>query len=407
VGFPLALVLVFLRFSFLHEILATHAHIDLYLVLVFGAVCTICAIFGGGLQRTFHSRAAQFWLLFLFWLALDCPFSNWKADSLSSVLSYARVNFSILFIIAGFTLTLQECYRMMTAIGLAAVVNVLDGAEFVGDQARLALGFGSISNANDYAAHLLMVLPFLLWLGLTSSNRVLRVVWWGFTVAGILIGSRTGSRGALIAFLATILFLVLRARAPVRVGLLLSLPLLAAVLIFFLPQAVRNRYQTLFSDESQGNTEAEESYRGRRYLLETSMQFALLHPVFGVGPNEFLITEGAAAQKEGRHGAWQVTHNSYTQVASEDGIPAFIFFLAAMVTTFRIDHRIYARCAPIPRLNRARIATLCLMVSLVAFGVAIFFLSLAYSMYLPALTGLSVALERAVNHELQSKPAAA
>jgi O-antigen ligase len=406
--FPVAVVFVFLRFSFLHEVLAFRFGSNLYPLLIVGTVAIFGAIFSGGMQRTLHSRAAQCWALFTLWMLLDVPFSNWKSDSLKAVFQYARVNLVMLLILAGFAITLRECYLMMSAIALAAVVNMLSASEFIGDGSRLDLNFGSIANSNDFAAHMLLVLPFLLWMGLSSRFKLLRVVALILVPVGVLVGARTGSRGAMLALGAAAIFLVLRARGALRILFLATVPILVLAIVLYLPQSIKDRYKTTFHEDKAGPTnEAEASSEARRYLLTTSLDLTRHNPLFGVGPNEFLITEGNTAQSQGRHGAWQVTHNAYMQVASEDGIPALLFFLAAIILTFRMLNRVYQKAAPRRDLRRAQLAALCIMLSMIGFGVAIFFLSLSYSMYLPAMTGLAIALDRATDHELKSVPAAA
>jgi O-antigen ligase len=408
VGFLLALIAVFLRFSFLHEILAGILGLNLYLVLIFGTAATLTAVFGGALQRTFRWRAAQFWGLFALWMMLAVPGSQWLSDSLNTWLQYLRVNLPMLFIIAGFTLTLRDCYQMMSTIALAAVVNVLTSSVFASNKDRLNLVFGSISASNDYAAHLLLVLPFLLWVGLTARHKLVRIASIALVLYGIFAGAETGSRGAMLAIVGVGIFLMIRLRGGAWLISIVTLPVLAIALILILPQHLRDRYVTTFQDNSQRSTtdEAVGSYEAREHLLDRSVELSVTHPVFGVGPNEFEIAEADVAKSEGMRGAWQPPHNSYTQVASELGIPAFLFFLAALIATFRLFNRCYTRCASRPDLRRLRLGALCMMISMVGFGVAIFFLNMPYMMYLPALTGLAIALSRAADYELQSVPTA-
>ena len=52
-----------------------------------------------------------------------------------------------------------------------------------------------------------------------------------------------------------------------------------------------------------------------------------------------------------------------------------------------------------PELRSMAVACFCCQLSLVGFCTATIFLSLAYTMYLPTLSGLAIVLSRAVNHE--------
>jgi O-antigen ligase len=405
--FTLSLAAVFLRFSYLHELLSGIFGLDFYLVFIVGTAATLAVIFNGGLQRTFRWRAAQFWALFALWVLLAVPSSQWISDSLNTWFQYVRVNFSMLFVIAGVTLTVRDCYRMMSAIALGAVVNLLSSTFFADNEARLSLAFGTVGRSNDYAAHLLLVLPFLLWVGLTAQHKIVRFACVALVIYGVFVGAKTGSRGAMLAVAAVGVFLIIRSRGAALIVSAVALPILGIVAFLILPQSLRDRYMTTFQDNSKLNTtnEAVGSYEARQYLLTSSLDLALTHPIFGVGPNEFTIAEADVAKSEGRRGAWQPPHNSYTQVASEAGIPAFIFFVAAVIATFRLLNRCYKRCAGHPHLQRLRLGAFCMMLSAVGFGVAIFFLNMPYMLYLPALTGLAIAVNRAADDELKSAPA--
>jgi O-antigen ligase len=124
------------------------------------------------------------------------------------------------------------------------------------------------------------------------------------------------------------------------------------------------------------------------------------HPVFGVGPGEFSDYEAAVAKTEGKRGTWLVTHNAYTQVSSEVGIPALLFFLAAIVMSFRTFGRVQRAARAHPQLRSMAIACFCCQLSLVGFCTAIMFLSLAYTMYLPTMGGLAMAFSRSLEREL-------
>jgi hypothetical protein len=53
-----------------------------------------------------------------------------------------------------------------------------------------------------------------------------------------------------------------------------------------------------------------------------------------------------------------------------------------------------------PQLRKVRNASFCLMLSMVGYCTAIVFLSLAYSLYLPVMTGFAIAINRAFQREM-------
>ena len=56
-----------------------------------------------------------------------------------------------------------------------------------------------------------------------------------------------------------------------------------------------------------------------------------IEAVFGVGPGQFPMQNWEEFKRRGIHIYAQVTHNSYTQVSSETGIPGLIFFLITLL----------------------------------------------------------------------------
>jgi O-antigen ligase len=128
----------------------------------------------------------------------------------------------------------------------------------------------------------------------------------------------------------------------------------------------------------------------------------LRHPIFGVGAGQFQNYEGGKAREMGLRGSWHETHNSLTQVSSEIGIPALMFFLAAIVATYHMLDKVYRTAGkkpPTQETQQIRATAFCLLISLIGFFTASLFLSLAYSFFLPALSGLAISLYRAVQQQ--------
>jgi O-antigen ligase len=170
-------------------------------------------------------------------------------------------------------------------------------------------------------------------------------------------------------------------------------------MLVVLPQSLLHRYATLFTSNSD-DAEAVQSTAARTDLLKDSIRFTMQHPILGVGPGEFSDYQAADAKLEGKKGAWSVTHNAYTQISSEVGIPALLFYLATIVISFRTFGRVYRATRARPELRPMAMAGFCCQLSLVGFCTASIFLSLAYAMYLPTMSGLAFALSRSLDREL-------
>ncbi len=402
-GFRCTLFLVFLRFGYVHELLWYElGNTDTYILFITNTLAIGAALASGSLRRTFTANPARWWLAFLFWLLFATAFSSWRSESSSLWLSYLRNDFALLIIISGLVMTVKECLQVAYAVALGGLMNVLVGRLLFHsvENGRLFIDFGSIANSNDFAAHLLLVLPFVLFAVLTKSKPVKAV---GILVllAGAYLGATTASRGGLISALAVTAFILYRARGVVRGAILIALPIIALIFLTLLPDAIKNRYATLYDDDAaQADRGAIESLESRRYLLQTSLQFTLKNPLFGVGPGEFANSEGRDAVAQGLHGHWQVSHSSYTQVSSETGIPGLIFFLGAIFSTFWLVSSVEKRCRNVPQLRTTGLLAYCMMLSMIGFCMAIAFLSLAYTYHLLFLTGFAIALNRAVQKEL-------
>ena len=191
--------------------------------------------------------------------------------------------------------------------------------------------------------------------------------------------------------------------------------ILACAAIVVIPQQVLSRFATIFSSDNKLENDgalsaATESAEVRNYLLRQSVLVTLSHPFFGVGMGQFQNYEGEMSRKAiGGPGYWNETHNSFTQASSEMGIPALLFYLAAIIATYRMLNRVYRLAqqqSSTPGVQRIKVTAFYLLLSLVGFCAASFFLSLAYRFYLPAFAGLAIALTRAVRQSAAPAPPA-
>jgi len=403
IAFRMGVALVFLNFSELHQLLTYVTHVNLYLLYLFGIPTLLGVALAGGIRKTLGGRPAIYWCLFAAWMVVGAPMSTWKGGSVSALIPYFRTVFPLLFVVAGLTLTWKECRSMMLAIAAGGVVIMTAAKMFqdTGDRYgdRLALEFGTISDANDYAVHLIFILPFVIWVGLTAKFKPLRAAAWAATCFALLLILRTASRGALVALAVGVVYWIIRGTMGQRLVLLAAGPVAAIALIAFVPKSSLVRIVSFSSDESNASQEALESSQLRKYLLEQSIIYTFEHPVFGVGLAQFSAFEGENTKSLGTHGYWHNTHNSYTQVSSECGLPALGFYVAAVLSTFLLLNRTYRKACTRPEYREIRYATFCLMLSLVGYCAGSTFVNFAYFMYLPVLTGLAIAVARGAQVE--------
>jgi O-antigen ligase len=256
---------------------------------------------------------------------------------------------------------------------------------------------GTIGNSNDLASHLIFVLPFLLFIAM--DRRRAAVIRYSMIVPAayalwVIFG--TASRGAIIALAVSFLFVLFRGSARQRVAALA----VGAILVVAIPVLLQgNAADRLASLVGGKHEEAEESGDARSYLLKQSLIYTLQHPIFGIGFGQFPNYEGRLSLQAGKIGNWHETHNSFTEVSSECGIPALIFFVLGIGSAFLSVNRTYRKAR---REGYPEIATagFCYLLSMVGYVVSIAFLSNAFRSYLPVMIGLAIALSTAAEREM-------
>ena len=397
--FTCALMLVFLRFSLLHETITFLTGRNTYLLYIFAPIALFGVIASNGLQRVFRAWPARFWLAFVICMILAVPFSSWRGGSAALVLSYIRTNFIMLLVTAGLATQWVHCRAILYAIAMAAFVNLGTVSLLIKSSSdRLALqGTGVISNSNDLAAHMLLVLPVLLFIVLNPRVHItIRLV----SIAAIFLGVfqilRTGSRGSFIALGVAFLFALVRGPRGLKVAMGTAVPVVLVILILMVPSSTRQRLTSFTTGDKA--TEASVSSESREYLLKQSIIYTVQHPIFGVGPGQFSDYESQRRKNEALRHAWLQTHNSYTQISSECGIPAFLFYLAAVIGTFRLLGRIRRR-AKAYRQKEILAATFCISLGLVGYSSAALFVNFGYFFYFPAISGLVLGMWYAVCHD--------
>jgi O-antigen ligase len=177
-----------------------------------------------------------------------------------------------------------------------------------------------------------------------------------------------------------------------RLTLVVLTAVLAAAFVAVVPSGYGSR---LFSAV---DTKLDTGSVTARYdLLERSLYVTLYHPLTGVGIGNFPTVSIRD----------QVTHNAYTQVSAEAGIPAmlvYILFLLAPLKRLRRVERETERPAGRGRRSRHYYLAVALQASLIGYMVSSFFASVAFQWYGYYLIGYAFCLARLSQ---SSAPAAA
>ena len=308
----------------------------------------------------------------------------------------------LLLVVGGLASNWKEVRAIFYTIAMAGVVNLLTARLFAREDSggRLAMdASGTIGNSNDLAAHLIIVLPFLLFIAMDRKrNPLLRFAMFPLMGYGASVILGTGSRGALVALGAVFLFVIWRATPKQRTLAVLAAVSLTVASLALLPSATLNRLGSLFGEHHE---EAEDSSESRSYLFKTSVEYTLEHPIFGVGLGQFTNFEGKTSAEEGRHGNWHETHCSWTQVSSECGVPALLFFVLGIGSAVLVVYRTW-RQARTQGFTEIANACFCYLIALVGFLVAITFLANAHRFYLPAMIGLAISISFVAKRQMSA-----
>ncbi len=377
-----------------------------YLTAVCLVFLPVLILFNGRIMSALHVSVGKLWVLFAFWLLLDVPTSVWKGGSALVLWGYLPRSLMLYFYITSFVVTLTDNRRLMN-------INILGSFLLVVN----CLAFGSMKsgrleipdslffeNANDLGLALLLGVCQTAYLFFIPG---LRSKIWGALVAfgSLFYMLKTGSRGCFVALLVSGFIAFLLSRQKVLFG---ALGTLALVLILIaMPGDLRSRLTYIISDSSNVTLTSEDeiasygSQLQREQLLRQSLALTLQHPFFGVGPGEFAVAVYEDSKKENKHAPWLGTHNSYAQISSECGIPALLLYLGVIFWTLKTSLKIYRGTANKRGMQTVAGLAYSMFLGTVAFAFGTFFFHVAYSSFLPVLSGSVLALKGVVERENQ------
>jgi O-Antigen ligase len=410
-AFYLSLGYIFITYVRFPEVVLMFTGHGFRLGLLSVLTAILVVVLSGGFMRIFSSKIVLALLAFTALLYLGIPFSIWRGGSFNQC-TFWLVSLVGLILLAGCLDGLEQCRKAMATVAVSVlaieVLSFVFGSTSKRDVGRFSFASGTFANANDLAALLLIGLPFCLLVMRTRSG--LSVMKIGAACGLFLIPItvvRTGSRGALLALL--IMFMIyFFSVPPIR-----KLPLAIAAMIVVVASLVvasrgaLDRYKSVFVDSNQiqdsgssAELSAMESMHSRKQLFLSSLRLTFFHPLLGVGPGMFQVADAKAAGEKGIPAAWHETHNTYTQISSEDGLPALGLYLAALYLCFkraRFARRIAKQYPELPFLWNMAFS---LELSLVAFTITAIFASNAYYFYFPLIAGICAAFDRAVTAEV-------
>lgn len=257
----------------------------------------------------------------------------WRGGAVGSALAFAKILIpvSIMTLVITTGERLRKLIMVQAAsVAVIALVSILSGRLVLGRLEGI-LG-GSYADPNDLALAIIISLPMCLALLFLSRSLPWKAAWALAIPVMLYAVFSTGSRGGLIALIVTAaVFLWEFAIRGRRRYLLVFAVLFGAVLGTLVGGMLVERFRGTFG-QNKVDTEAYASSQIRRELFWRSVAVTMEHPIFGVGPGNFMQESGS----------WHVTHNSFTQMSSEGGIPALILYVLILwqgFTNIRVTKR--------------------------------------------------------------------
>ena len=408
-GFVTLLMFLFVSYSRLIDFRFSYLHLP----MITSIFALTIAILSGGIKRAFTSRVGMCLCAFTIWILIAIPFSFWRGGSVHFFRELWSKSFLVFLIIPGLILTIRQCRNAMYTVGWGVLIVSLMALYFkyTIEGGRLGLPDGMLTNPNDVAQVILIALPFWLLMAVSQKSNVFqRILAVGCMLLLLLVLFKTGSRGGLVTLVALCLLTFLRVSSANRLKLFGAVCVIAVVCYPLVPRSLRERYKTVVSENKSDETFiAQESKEERLQLLMMSLKLTARHPLLGLGPGQFETAAADYAKQNHQFAHWRETHNVYTQVSSEEGLPGLLFYVGAIIYCFKELHFVRRQSPkPLPTWNvthpqQSNSADLgmarelswmafCLELSLIAFCVFGCFSSTAYHFFFPTLAGIVVAL---------------
>ena len=270
-------------------------------------------------------------------------------------------------------------------LSVNAISDYRNGIFVIGkaDLARIGGSIGGLfKNSNDLAMHLVTMIPLAVVLGLTTKGLLRRIVFW--SAAGLMAAATvvTFSRGGFLGLIGVTLVFAYKFGKRNKV---MTIGVLVVTFILFIglaPGSYGDRLGTIFDSASDLSGSSSQ----RTQVLKRSVVVALRYPLTGVGIGNF------------HHKSFQElgTHNAYTQVASEIGIPAFVIYVMFLLYPLKRLRQIEKTAAE-HKDKESRwfyFMSVGLQGALIGYMVSSFFGAVAYQWYVYYLVGYAICLHR-------------
>ena len=323
-------------------------------------------------------------------MCLAVPFAYWKGGAAAIV--FSRFSKGVMVaVLVGMLVTALSQLRKLLYVQAAAMSFTTIASLIVHrtDRGRLVGALGGIfENPNDLAIIIALNFPLCIAFFLMARGP-LRKGFWAIGTVAMAIGvmatySRSGFLAMAVGGMVALWQFGVRGR---RFGMIFLALMGVVALPLVVPHHYVDRLETIATMKEDVNPDGTlmsgDSSEARRQLLRRSLDLAIEHPLVGIGPGNFPTFSGN----------WHVTHNTYTEIAVEAGIPALVLFLLVLWAARR-NLRSVQKSALYKQDKQLRICAGGLIASFAAYLVGAFFASTEYHLFPYFLIAYTTALYR-------------
>ena len=240
---------------------------------------------------------------------------------------------------------------------------------------------GLFSNPNDLALHLVTMIPLAVGLLFASKGPLKKLIFAGCAILFITGVVATFSRGGFVGLVCIMAALAWKLARKNRI--LFAIGGLALVLVVVV--AGPGGYKSRVTEGTDASAVA------RTGELKRSIFLMSRHPLFGLGMNNFILFSNTS----------HASHNAYTQVGSELGIPAMVIYIMFLFTPLKRLGKVRQQLGSAQARGRFFYLSVGVEASLIGYMVTSFFLSVAYLWYVYFLVGYAIALRRLVEEQAE------
>lgn len=216
----------------------------------------------------------------------------------------------------GFLFVLIASVSMVTFKDFAGAIIHFGNVKLVGPG-------GAYEDNNDYALLLVMTTPLAYYFAKSEEKWILRWGFYGLSAMTAITILFTYSRGGFLGLCVVALLIALKTKY--KVTGLAAIVLAAILFVSFGPEKVMERISTIKTAQ-----EEDSSAQQRLRAWKVSLNIIQDYPWAGIGMKNILLIY----PKYGDEMDTRVAHNSYLQCAVDAGVPALLFFLTMLATTY-------------------------------------------------------------------------